>query len=179
MKIRSWLQAEPHWLVIILFWIIMGGIYLAHLTTGWMPDRAALHLNLFGADFPVYWYGIVIMFGVAMGAQVTAHLIHQRGVRILAQVVPVKIREKDLAWLNLSAELKAILAKRKVQNVGQLLLVWGFNPDLLGLNRAQMKEMKGSFAAAAGLDPLWSTMIPPGGNGTPITFGVGWVSVWC
>jgi phosphatidylglycerol:prolipoprotein diacylglycerol transferase len=161
MKIRSWLQAEPHWLVIILFWIIMGGIYLAHLTTGWMPDRAALHLNLFGADFPVYWYGIVIMFGVAMGAQVTAHLIHQRGVRILAQVVPVKIREKDLAWLNLSAELKTILAKRKVQNVGQLLLVWGFNPDLLGLNRAQMKEMKGSLAAAAGLDPLWISDDPP------------------
>lgn len=161
MKIRSWLQAEPHWLIIILFWLIMGGVYVAHLSTGWMPDRAALHLNLFGSDFPVYWYGIVIMIGVAVGASVTAYLVHQRGVKALEQTVPASIRQKDLVWLNLSAELKAVLAKRKVQKIGQLLLLWGFNPELLGLSRVQMREMKEALNAAAELDPLWISQDPP------------------
>ena len=161
MKIRSWLQTEPHWLVIILFWLVMGGIYLAHLSTGWMPDRAAIHLNLFGSDFPVYWYGIIIMAGVALGANVTAHLVYGRGVRAFEQSVPAAIRQKKLSWLNLSAELMVTLAKRKVQNVGRLLLIWGFNPELLGLSRVQMREMKEALSAAANLDPLWISDDPP------------------
>lgn len=181
MKIRSLLRTEPYWVVIGLFWLLMGGIYIYHLSTGWMPDRVAINLTFLG-DFPVYWYGVVIMSGVALGAYVASELAYKRSVRLFEQTVPAKIRGRDLSALALPKEIEAVLAKNKITTLGELLLRWGFNPAAVGLNRIGIKIVKERLNAAADLNPLWLSDDPPwrkwnpdyvwGGIGVCLVLGV-------
>jgi phosphatidylglycerol:prolipoprotein diacylglycerol transferase len=181
MKFRSILRSEPYWVVIGLFWLIMGGIYLNHLITGWTPNREALNLAFLG-DFAVYWYGVVIMAGVTLGSYVASKMAHERAVALLEQTVPAKIRRRSVDELGLPAEIKAILTKNRITTWGQLLLVWGFNPEAMGLNRIGVRAVREKLAAAADLDPLWISDDPPwrqwnpdyvwGGIGVCLVLGV-------
>ncbi|MBP7999406.1 MAG: prolipoprotein diacylglyceryl transferase [Chloroflexi bacterium] len=154
MTIRSLFRAEPYWYIIILFWLVTGGVYIAHLVSGWMPDRVIINLPLFGTDFPVYWYGVVIMAGVTLGAYVASRLAYNRALTIFVATVPAHIRDKGLTALALPGDIRTALAQNNITTLGHLLLLWGFNPDLLGLKRGGVKTVREALAAA-NLDPLW------------------------
>ena len=68
-----------HWLIIILFWLGMGGYFINHLRTEIPPTSVAFTIPVFGLD--VYWYGIIISSGIVFGAWVVAQLAERRGAR--------------------------------------------------------------------------------------------------
>ncbi|MCL4867434.1 MAG: prolipoprotein diacylglyceryl transferase [Anaerolineae bacterium] len=153
-KIYTVLRAEPYWAVIILFWLMMGGLYLNHLFTGATPNRVAVNLTFLG-DFPVYWYGIIIMAGVTLGAYTATQLARERALRIWQETVPASVRQRPLTTLALPPEIQTVLSKNRITTLGELLLLWGFNPELLGLKRIQLKTVREKLNAAANVDPLW------------------------
>jgi phosphatidylglycerol:prolipoprotein diacylglycerol transferase len=52
------------------------------------------------------------------------------------------------------------LAKQKIATLGKLLLIWGYNPALLGLNRAGIRLVGEQLAAAPGVEPGWLDEAP-------------------
>jgi phosphatidylglycerol:prolipoprotein diacylglycerol transferase len=146
-------QIPRYWLVIIVILLIAAALYIFHLLTGNTPDRAAVHVE--ALDFDIYWYGIWIVGGIALGSWVVASLAQERGQRIFQAHVPYKLRQKPLDSLDLPGELIQPLAKRKIENVGDLLLNWGFDPRNLGLNKEQLDQLSQHLHSAPGLKPQW------------------------
>jgi phosphatidylglycerol:prolipoprotein diacylglycerol transferase len=66
-----------YWLVIILFWLTMGGYFINHLLTETPPTRVAF--NIAPLDLDVFWYGIIITSGILLGTWVVADLAEKRG----------------------------------------------------------------------------------------------------
>ncbi|MFQ5436282.1 MAG: hypothetical protein ACE5FD_15560, partial [Anaerolineae bacterium] len=112
------------------YWYIIGGLLLAalilflnHLRTGETPSRVFLHIS--ALDFDIFWYGICIVGGIALGSFVVARLVEQRGTAVLYEHVPRSIRQKPVSSLTLPDEIRQILVKRKINTLGDLLLRWG------------------------------------------------------
>ncbi len=125
-------NVEIYWILIALFLAIMGGLYVYHLITGQTPNRVAFAL---GGGFEVYWYGICIVGGIALGAYVVSRLAEERGTAVFTKEVRYNIRKQPLSVLDLPEELAQTLAKHKITTMGDLLLVWGYNPKNTGLNK--------------------------------------------
>jgi phosphatidylglycerol:prolipoprotein diacylglycerol transferase len=60
-----------------------------------------------------------------------------------------------VSGLELSAEFRQLLAKRKIERLGELLFQWGLHPERLGLNRAGAREMKKTLEAVPGVKTSW------------------------
>ncbi|MBE2220861.1 MAG: prolipoprotein diacylglyceryl transferase [Anaerolineae bacterium] len=126
-------KVEFYWILIGLFLAIAGGLYIYHLATGQTPDRVAFSL---GSGFEVYWYGICIVGGIALGAYVVSRLADERGTAVFTKEVRFNIRKQPLSILDLPEELSQTLTKHKITTMGELLFVWGYNPKNTGLNKA-------------------------------------------
>ncbi len=70
-------KVEPYWYIILVIAIVLGGIYIRHLTTHETPGRAAITLPI--KDFQIYWYGILIVGGIILGAYTVTFEIQRRG----------------------------------------------------------------------------------------------------
>ncbi len=103
-------RVEPYWYPIILVLALAAGLFGYHLATDITPPRAAI--NIFG--FPIYWYGIWIVTGIALGAWVVSRLAADRATRIFEATVPADIRERPIAESGLSDEAMALLSGRKI-----------------------------------------------------------------
>ena len=125
-------KVEPYWYLIALFLAVLGGLFVYHLVTGNTPSRVALS---FGAGLEVFWYGILIVGGIALGAYVVTRLADERGTAVFQQTVSRNIQKTRLSSLNLPEEITGILAKNKMTTLGQLLFIWGYNPKNTGLNK--------------------------------------------
>jgi hypothetical protein len=125
-------KVEWYWVLIVFFLLIAGGLFVYHLVTGQTPNRIAFSL---GQGFEVYWYGIWIVGGIALGAYVVSRLAEGRGTAVFSQQVPTAIQQKPIAILDLPDDISLILSKHKITTVGNLLLAWGYNPKSLGLNQ--------------------------------------------
>lgn len=147
-----------YWYAILLFLAGSMGLYLAHLVTGFTPDRVAFSIDSLGFD--VYWYGIIITAGIALGAFVVSRLALERARELLEAVVPLAVREKRVSDLALPAEIERILAKRNVETVGELLLRWGFERDALGLNEAGREVVRAWLREDVDVDSAWLTAPP-------------------
>jgi phosphatidylglycerol---prolipoprotein diacylglyceryl transferase len=139
---------EPYWYPIALFWLGAATLFIYHLVTGRAPDRALFRLPLL--EFDVYWYGFIIVAGIALGAYVVSRLAMERGRRIFLQAVPGALQRRPLAQLDLPAEVVEILTRRHIVTVGDLLFNWGLNPGRLGLDQAgvvlireQLRQIRG------------------------------------
>ncbi|MBP6015837.1 MAG: prolipoprotein diacylglyceryl transferase [Candidatus Promineofilum sp.] len=149
-------RIEPYWYAIILVLALAGGLFAYHLTTGNTPPRAAI--NLFG--FPIYWYGIWIVTGIALGAWVVARLATERARRAFEATVPVDVRERPLSDTTLSKELNSLLLKRQITTLGQLIWEVGLDPRRLSLKKSQTAEVVDSLAVVPGIAPEWLTDAP-------------------
>lgn len=149
-------RIDPWWYAIALVLLLAGGLYAYHLATGLTPPRAAVTI----LGFPVYWYGIWIVTGVALGAWVVAGLAAERARRIFETTVPADVIARPLAEAGLPDEVVAVLASRNIGTLGPLLMDVGLDPRRLGLKKAQTAEVVASLAAAPDIDPTWVSDAP-------------------
>jgi phosphatidylglycerol---prolipoprotein diacylglyceryl transferase len=146
-------QLAPYWYVIILLLLITAGLYIYHLVTGNTPSRAAIHIE--ALDFDVFWYGIWIVGGIALGSWVVASLAEERGIKVFNQSVPWKIRQRPLSAIDLPQEISQAFAKKKMATVGDLLLPWGFDPRGMGLSKSGVVAVKEVLEASPLIKPEW------------------------
>ncbi len=124
-------KVEIYWIIIAVFLTIVGGLYIYHLITGQTPDRVALSLG----GFEIYWYGICIVGGIALGAYVVSRLAAERGTAVFVKEVPYNTRKQLLDNLDLPEALVQTLTNNKILSMGDLLYAWGNNPKMTGLNK--------------------------------------------
>jgi phosphatidylglycerol:prolipoprotein diacylglycerol transferase len=70
-------KVEPYWYIILVIALVTGGIYANHLNTHETPSRVAITLPL--VDLPIYWYGVLIVGGIMLGAYTVTFEIRRRG----------------------------------------------------------------------------------------------------
>lgn len=68
---------EPYWYIIAAIAVVLGGIYLNHIATHVTPDRVAITLPF--VNVPVYWYGVLIVGGIILGAYTVTFELERRG----------------------------------------------------------------------------------------------------
>ncbi len=145
-----------YWPIIALLWVLCLAMFGYHLATGVTPDRVAFSLG--GID--VYWYGIWIVGGIALGAYVVATIADERGQRIFVKTVPSAVAQLPLSDLALDEETQAHLTRRGFANVGDLLRVWGDDPRGTGLSKEQRADSAEILAADERIDKAWLTDAP-------------------
>lgn len=149
-------RIEPYWYPIFLVLALAGGLFAYHLATGNTPPRAAI--TLFG--FPIYWYGIWIVTGIALGAWVVARLATARACLAYEAAVPIEVRGLPLSDTPLSEELTSLLAKRHITTLGQLVWEVGLDPRRLSLKKPQTAAVVDGLSTVPGIVPEWLTDAP-------------------
>lgn len=139
--------------VIIFLLLAAAAIYVYHLLTGNTPDRAAIHIE--ALDFDVFWYGIWIVGGIALGSWVVASLAKERGEKLFRKHVPLKVRQVSLDVLDVPDEIEQVFAKRKMETLGDLLLPWGFDARSVGLNKEGVAIVREKLATAPKVKAEW------------------------
>ncbi|MDX1662358.1 MAG: prolipoprotein diacylglyceryl transferase [Candidatus Promineifilaceae bacterium] len=155
-RLRTRLRAvEPYWFPIAIFLLAAAALFVWHLLTGQTPDPIALHVSTIGFD--VYWYGVILMTGILLGAYVVSRLAYHRAVRVCAAHVPLALRRLPLPHLGLALpeEVRASLARHHVETVGELLLRLGFGGEALGLNRDGEALLRERLLAQPQIEAAW------------------------
>ncbi len=142
-----------YWYAITFFLLLAAGIYINHLVTGITPSRVALHIPW--VEFDIFWYGIWIVGGIALGCWVVASLARERGERLFRKTVPIKLRKRPLTTLNVPEEIAEKLSKRKLKTVGDLLIVWGFDPRTIGLSKEGIPIVREALLDVPKMNPTW------------------------
>jgi phosphatidylglycerol:prolipoprotein diacylglycerol transferase len=70
-------RVRPYWYIILVLWLVLGGIYINHLVTHVTPDRVAFTIPFVNLD--VYWYGVLIVGGIMLGAYTVSFEVERRG----------------------------------------------------------------------------------------------------
>jgi phosphatidylglycerol:prolipoprotein diacylglycerol transferase len=151
--VQKWLRYEPYWYLILLASIILGGLYLYHLATGFTPSRSAVTIEIFNLE--IFWYGILIILGVALGTFVVSRLALERAERLFNSVVPRKLQLQPVSVLELPAGIQEKLAKNNIERLGTLLFQWGLHPERLGLNRPGTREVQKRLETIPEIEPEW------------------------
>ncbi len=126
-------------------------MYAVHLGTGYTPDRVAVSV----LDFNIYWYGIIITLGIALGAAVVAHLVSERSRELFLQAAPLAIRQRKIEALGLDEQLQTRLQENGINTFGELLYRLPFGPAHVGLNEEGYSLLKESLAAERGVNARW------------------------
>jgi phosphatidylglycerol---prolipoprotein diacylglyceryl transferase len=141
-------RIEAYWYPIALFWLAATILFVYHLATGQAPNRVLFRLPVLEVD--VYWYGFIIVGGIALGAYVVSRLVGERARQLFLQAVPGRVRSRPVAGLELPADVRQILAGRNIVTIGDLLFDWGLNPGRLGVSqegrlliREQLRQSRG------------------------------------
>ena len=108
-------QIAPYWYVIIFLLLVTAAIYIYHIVTGNTPDRAAIHIE--ALNFDVFWYGIWIVGGIALGSWVVASLAKERGEKVFRKSVPYKVRQRPLNLLELPDEVEQVFVNILLNSV--------------------------------------------------------------
>ena len=158
----AWYQKRPHlapyWYVIIFLLLVTAALYIYHLVTGNTPSRAAIHID--ALNFDVYWYGIWIVGGIALGSWVVANLANERGIKIFHNNVPWKVRQRPLKDLKFPQEIKQAFIKQKYETIGDLLLPWGYDPRGVGLNKEGIALVTETLESSPIIKPEWVENTP-------------------
>ena len=157
-KTRIASRIEPYWYVIVI--LIVGGAFVLinHLLTGQTPNRVAIHIAVF--DFDIFWYGIFIVGGIALGTLVTSRLAAERAELTMKEYVPSKIRRRPLSSLELPDEISQSFEKRSMTTLGQLLLEWGLSPDRLALSKSGKEEVLSALEKEPDVEQSWLDAAP-------------------
>lgn len=155
-KLVSWQRDWPWpWIVMGLFALGAGWVFVRHVHTGAMPDPVAWSLRVAGFELPVYWYGVLIMGGVVLGAWVMSRLALERAQAIFQATVPATTAALPLSALELPEEVANRLTRQKLTTVGALMLTWGLDRQLLGLNQAGQEVVRAALARQPGVAAAW------------------------
>jgi phosphatidylglycerol:prolipoprotein diacylglycerol transferase len=178
-KLNEWHKRsgiEPYWYLIGPLLLATAVLYIVHLLTGNTPNRVAIHIA--ALNFDIFWYGIWIIGGIALGSYVVTSLARQRARASLVKHIPSRVRRKPTATLDFPDEIHQILQKRKITTVGDLLLQWGFDPRLLGINREGLEVVRQQLAELDGVEAIWLEDAPwRVWNPDHVWNGIGWALV--
>ncbi len=152
------LNIEPYWYLIALFSVGAAFVFIRHLATAETPSRVALHISFLAFD--IFWYGILIVGGIALGTWVTSRLAAERAQRALIAHVPAKIRRRPLSQLNLPDKIAATFKKRSMNTLGQLLLEWGLDPNRLALSRSDREAVRQALEETPDVEEAWLENAP-------------------
>ncbi len=144
-------RIEPYWYLIILFVVVAAVLFVAHLVTGVTPDRVAF--SIFGFD--VYWYGIWIISGIAVGTFVVSRLALERAEAAFAASVSPETQAELLTDTTLPDDLVTELEEQGITTLGELLWPWGLDPRRLGLKKPEQERVTEALADVPGVDPAW------------------------
>lgn len=148
----------PYWVPILFFLLVAVALLSVHWATGTTPGRVALHIA--ALNFDIYWYGIWIVGGIALGAYVVSELARERATAVFHQHVPATIRQIPLTELDLPDEIQAILARQKLQTLGDVLFRQGLDPRTLGLNAAGQEKLLAALPPHLPEDAPWLSGAP-------------------
>jgi phosphatidylglycerol:prolipoprotein diacylglycerol transferase len=146
-------QIAPYWFAIALIGLFAIALFLYHLFSGTTPSRVALHID--ALDFDIYWYGIWIIGGVALGAWVVASLASERAQAVFNQTVPQDIQQQPLSYLGLPEDREQALIKKGIENTGQFLYWWGFDPRNLGFKKQEIDATQEMLEGVPGIENAW------------------------
>lgn len=149
---------EPYWYLIVPMLLTGVLLFVNHLWSGATPNRVFIHIAPIGFD--IFWYGVCIMGGIALGTYVVSRLVRERALASFDETVPQSLKEKDLSTLSLPAEIKRKLADGDVTSMGQLLFLWGLDPRNLRLNKAGIKKVQGRLAKSSLVPSDWINDAP-------------------
>lgn len=156
-KKGAWWQRLPRfWFIIAGFTIIAALLYGYHLATGHTPDRVAI--SIFGLD--IYWYGVIIVGGIALGAYVAAFLADERSRQIFHTAVKPALANRPITTLRLTPDASKKLRQQKINTVGELALRRGYSPKSTGLNKEEVDLLDKRLLALEGFDADWLTDAP-------------------
>lgn len=142
---------EAYWYAIAVFLVIATALFIFHLATGTTPPRAAITI----LGFPIYWYGLWIIAGVALGTWVVSRLAVERAEKAFIAAVPEQTRRQPLVRAGLSEEWSARLTERGVAEFGSLLWDYGLDPRRLGLKKPEQVALGEELRAIPGVDATW------------------------
>jgi phosphatidylglycerol:prolipoprotein diacylglycerol transferase len=146
-------RIAPYWVAIALVGAFAIALYLYHLISGITPSRVVLHIG--ALDFDIYWYGIWIIGGVVLGCWVVASLAGERARAVFDQTVPLEIQQQPLSYLDLAEEMEQELVKNGIEDSGEFLYLWGFDPRNVGLKKGEIAAAQDSLAAVPGIEKAW------------------------
>ncbi len=146
-------RIEPYWYVIGLLVLAGAILYGYNLITGETPSRVAFHVAIF--NFDIYWYGILIVGGIAVGSWVVSRLAMDRARWVFEAQVPPTLRQQSVDSLDLPEEIGQLLNKRRISTIGELLLEWGLSPSRLGVNRQGEELLAAQMLQLQGIEPDW------------------------
>lgn len=146
-------RIAPYWIAIALFVLFGAALFFYHLLSGTTPDRVAIHIE--AIDFDIYWYGIWIVSGIGLGCWVVASLAAERAREVFNQTVPQDIQQQPLTFLGLPEELAQKLSARGIENTGEFLYQWGFDPRNLGLKKKEIPAAQETLEETPGIQSFW------------------------
>lgn len=128
-------------------------LFLYHLLSGTTPSRVAIHIE--ALDFDIFWYGIWIIGGVALGCWVVASLASERAQTVFNQTVSQDIRQQPLSYLGLPDGLEQQLDKKGIKNSGEFLYLWGLDPRNLGIKKKEVSGIQETLETVPGIENNW------------------------
>ena len=146
-------RIAPYWVAIAFFVLFAAALFLYHLISGTTPSRVAIHIDVL--DFDVFWYGIWIVSGIALGCWVVAALASERAQTVFDQTVPREIQQQPLSYLGLPEDVEQKLAKKGIEDTGEFLFLWGYDPRNLGLKKREIPAAQEKLEAVPGIESLW------------------------
>ncbi len=159
---RRWLTWRrgfaPYWVAILFFLLVAAVLIVRHWATGHTPSRVAWHIA--PLNFDIYWYGIWIVGGIALGAYVVAGLARERATAVFHHHVPANLRQIPLTDLDLPDEIQSILARHKQRTLGDALFHWGLDSRNLGLNAAGQEKLAAAMQPYVPDGAPWLTAAP-------------------
>jgi phosphatidylglycerol:prolipoprotein diacylglycerol transferase len=144
---------EPYWIAIAIFLLAAAILFINHQVSGDTPSRVAIHIE--ALNFDIYWYGVIIVVGIGLGAYVTARLALDKANQAFNKEVPKRLRREPISVLNLPDDIENQLRKRGYQTLGATIYQWGLNPQMLGLKTPQEELLVEQLKAQDGIDEQW------------------------
>ncbi|MBX3059108.1 MAG: prolipoprotein diacylglyceryl transferase [Anaerolineae bacterium] len=160
-QLSNWQQrlgVEPYWYLILGGLLLVTILFINHLRTGNTPAATAVVIPVL--NLPIFWYGIFIVGGIALGGYVVSRLANERAVALFNEVVPASVQGQDTAVLGLSAELSLKLNQRHITTFGELLFRWGLDPRNLGLKSAEIDTIGQALQETPGVENGWVVDAP-------------------
>lgn len=149
-------SVKPYWFLIIALLLILAVVFGYHLVTERMPSAAAVSIG----GFSIYWYGILIVGGIALGAYVVSDLATDRALALFNKAVPARIQAMAVAALNFPAAIQESLDKLRIATIGHFLLQWGYNPRNLGFKDEETAVVEQSLGGSELVQKEWINNAP-------------------
>ncbi|MCP4358383.1 MAG: prolipoprotein diacylglyceryl transferase [Chloroflexi bacterium] len=160
-KTKAFIQRiglEPYWYLIGGGLLLVAVLFINHLRTGITPAPEAIIIP--GINLPVFWYGVFIVGGIALGTYVTSKLAERRALAVFNTAVSRTLQNRPLSNLGLDKGLRQKLARQQITTLGQLLYRWGFDPRQTGLKGDEIETVGDLLQSIKGVDPDWLTKAP-------------------